>query len=182
MIEDLIRQYGYAAVALGTFAEGETVLLFAGYGAQRGWLQWPLVVAVAAVAATLGDQFFFFLGRWFGPQLLARFPRLDAHLPRVRSMLERNASWAIVSVRFLYGMRIAGPVLIGMAGVAPWRFVVFNAIGAALWAPLITALGWFFGAGITQVAARLQMGEEIVLAVVVAGGWAVWAVRRLRRR
>ena len=182
MIEDLIRHYGYAAVALGALAEGETVLLLAGYGAQRGWLQWPLVVAVAAVAATLGDQLFFFLGRWFGPQLLARFPRLEAHLPRVRSMLERNAPWAIVSVRFLYGMRIAGPVLIGMAGIAPWRFVVFNAIGAALWAPLITGLGWFFGAGIAQVAARLQLGEEIVLAVVVAVGLVVWMTRRLRRR
>ena len=182
MIEDLIRQYGYVAVALGAFAEGETVLLFAGYGAQRGWLQWPLVVAVAAVAATLGDQLFFFLGHSFGPQILTRFPRLQAHMPRVQSMLERNAPWAIISVRFLYGMRIAGPVLIGMAGVAPRRFIVFNAIGAALWAPLITGLGWFFGAGMTQVAARLQMGQEIVLAVVVAAGLAAWMVRRLRRR
>ncbi len=181
LIEDFIRQYGYAAVALGAFAEGETVLLFAGYGAQRGWLQWPLVVAVAAIGATLGDQLFFFLGHYFGPQLLARFPRLQAHLPRVQSMLERNAPWAIISVRFLYGMRIAGPVLIGLAGVAPWRFVVFNAIGAALWAPLITGLGWFFGAGIAQVASRLQMGEEIVLAVVLTAGALVWLIRRLRR-
>jgi membrane protein DedA with SNARE-associated domain len=69
-----------------------------------------------------------------------------------------------------------------MAGVAPWRFVLFNAIGAALWAPLITGMGWFFGASIAQVAARLQMGEEIVLAVVVAAGFGVWMVRRLRRR
>ena len=182
MIEEFIRHYGYAAVALGAFAEGETVLLFAGYGAQQGWLQWPQVVIVAAIAATLGDQMFFFLGRRFGPQLLGRFPRLRGHLPRVQSMLERNAPWAIVSVRFLYGMRIAGPVLIGMAGVAPWRFVLFNAIGAALWAPLITGLGWFFGAGIAQVAARLQMGEEILLVLVVAGTAAAWLIRRFLRR
>jgi len=94
MVEELVRQYGYAAVALGAFAEGETVLLFAGYGAQRGWLEWPLVVGVAALAATLGDQTFFFLGRWFGPQLLARYPQLQAHLPRVQAMLQRHAHWA----------------------------------------------------------------------------------------
>jgi Uncharacterized membrane-associated protein len=58
-------------------------------------------------------------------------------------LLHRGAPWAIVSVRFLYGLRIAGPVLIGMAGVAPWRFVLYNAIGAALWAPLVTGWGGF---------------------------------------
>lgn len=182
MVEELVRQYGYLAVAVGAFAEGETVLLVAGYGAQRGWLQWPLVVAVAALAATLGDQLFFFLGRFYGPRLLQRYPRLQAHLPRVQAMLGRSSGWAIIAMRFLYGMRIAGPVLIGAAGVAPWRFVVFNAIGAVLWAPLITTLGWFFGATITQLAARLQMGEEIVLAVVVAVGATVWLGRRFRRR
>ncbi|MGC9162584.1 MAG: DedA family protein [Thiomonas sp.] len=182
MVEELVRQYGYLAVAVGAFAEGETVLLVAGYGAQRGWLQWPLVVVVAALAATLGDQLFFFLGRYYGSRLLQRYPRLQAHLPRVRAMLGRSPAWAIIAMRFLYGLRIAGPVLIGVAGVAPWRFMVFNAIGAVLWAPLITALGWFFGAAITQLAARLQMGEEIVLAIVVAVGAAVWLLRRLRRK
>lgn len=181
-IEDLVRQYGYLAVALGAFAEGETVLLFAGYAAQRGWLEWPLVVAVAALAATLGDQFFYFLGRAYGPRILRRFPRLQAHLPRVHAMLHRHSHWAIISVRFLYGLRIAGPVLIGVAGVAPWRFIVFNAIGALLWAPLITALGWFFGTAMAQVAARLQTGQEVLLALVFAVAAGAWLVRRLRRR
>lgn len=182
MIEEFVRHYGYAAVALGAFAEGETVLLVAGYGAQRGWLEWPVVVAVAALAATLGDQLFFFLGRWFGPQLLVRFPRLHAGLPRVQTLLQRGAPWAIVSVRFLYGLRVAGPLLIGMAGIPPRRFVVFNAIGAVLWAPLITGLGWFFGAGVVQLAARLQMAEEFLLLVALAVIFAAWLIWRLPRR
>ncbi|MGA8008758.1 MAG: DedA family protein [Thiomonas sp.] len=181
MIEEFVRHYGYAAVALGAFAEGETVLLVAGYGAQRGWLEWPVVVAVAALAATLGDQLFFFLGRWFGPQLLVRFPRLQAGLPRVQTLLQRGAPWAIVSVRFLYGLRVAGPLLIGMAGIPPRRFVVFNAIGAVLWAPLITGLGWFFGAGVVQLAARLQMAEEFLLLVALAVIFAAWLIWRLPR-
>ena len=109
MVEDFVRHYGYGAVALGALAEGETVLLLAGYGAHRGWLEWPWVVLVAALAATLGDQFFFFLGRWFGPQLVKRFSGLEKNLPRVQRLLHRGAPWAIVSVRFLYGLRIAGP-------------------------------------------------------------------------
>ena len=181
MIEELVRQYGYVAVALGAFAEGETVLLVAGYAAQRGWLQWPLVAAIAAIAATMGDQMFFFLGRRFGPQLLARFPRLRARLPRVQTLLDRGGPWAIVSVRFLYGLRIAGPVLIGVAGIAPWRFVIFNAIGAMLWAPMITGLGWFFGTAMVQLAARLQLAEELLLAGVAVVVLLVWMVRQCKR-
>lgn len=180
MIEDFVRHYGYAAVALGALAEGETVLLMAGYGAHLGWLQWPLVIAVAAIAATMGDQFFFFLGRWYGPRLLHRFPGLKRRLPRVERLLQRGAPLAIVSVRFLYGLRIAGPVLIGMAGVAPWRFIVFNAIGALIWAPIITGLGWVFGAGMVQLASRLQQGEEVLLmaaSVVVVIAWLLWRRR-----
>ena len=180
--EELVRQYGYLAVAVGAFAEGETVLLVAGYSAQRGWLQWPLVVVVAALAATLGDQLFFFLGRFYGPRLLQRYPRLQAHLPRLQAMLGRSPAWTIIAVRFLYGLRIAGPVLIGAAGLAPWRFLVFNAIGALLWAPLITALGWFFGAAVAQLAAQVQLVEEVVLAIVIVIGAAVWLTRRRRRR
>ena len=182
MIEDFVRHYGYAAVALGALAEGETVLLVAGYGAHRGWLQWPLVVMVAAIAATLGDQVFFFLGRWYGPQLINRFPRLRRGLPHVERLLQRGAPWAIVSVRFLYGLRVAGPILIGMAGVAPWRFVVFNAIGALIWAPLIVGLGWSFGAGMVQLASRLQQGEEILLLVASVAALIVWGLWRRRHR
>ncbi|MDY0330988.1 MAG: DedA family protein [Thiomonas sp.] len=182
MIEDFVRHYGYAAVALGALAEGETVLLLAGYGAHRGWLEWPLVVVVAAIAATLGDQFFFFMGRWFGPHLLRRFSSLERQLPRVQRLLHRGAPWAIVSVRFLYGLRIAGPVLIGIAGVAPWRFVVFNTLGAFLWAPLFTGLGWFFGAGVAQLASRLQWAEEILLALAVVIALIAWRIGKSRQR
>jgi membrane protein DedA with SNARE-associated domain len=85
-------------------------------------------------------------------------------------------------VRFLYGLRIAGPVLIGMAGVAPWRFVVYNAIGAALWAPLVTGLGWFFGAGVVQLASRLQWAEEILLAIAIVVALIVWRLWKRRQR
>jgi membrane protein DedA with SNARE-associated domain len=52
----LVEQYGYAAVFVGALAEGESVLLAAGFAAHRGLLHLPTVVATAAVAATIGDQ------------------------------------------------------------------------------------------------------------------------------
>lgn len=77
-IAALIQQYGYLAVAVGCLLEGETVLLLAGFAAHRGYLAWPAVLAVAALAGFAGDMIFFLLGRRHGPRMLARWPRIAA--------------------------------------------------------------------------------------------------------
>jgi membrane protein DedA with SNARE-associated domain len=182
MVEQWIHDWGYAAVALGAFAEGETVLLAAGYAAHRGLLDWWLVVVVAACAATMGDQAFYWVGRLWGASLLKRFPKLAAQFPRVEQLLQRYPHWAIVGVRFLYGLRIAGPIIIGSAGVPPWRFALFNAIGAMLWAPLIAGLGWIFGQALAAISGQVQQVEIglLLLAVLVAAIW--WLVIRRREQ
>jgi membrane protein DedA with SNARE-associated domain len=180
MVEQWIHDWGYAAVALGAFAEGETVLLAAGYAAHRGLLDWWLVVFVAACAATMGDQAFYWIGRLWGVSLLKRFPKLAGQFPRVEELLLRYPHWAIVGVRFLYGLRIAGPIIIGAAGVPPGRFALFNVLGAMLWAPLIAGLGWIFGQALSAIAGQVQRVEIglLLLAVLVAAIW--WLVIRRR--
>ncbi len=181
MLEQWIHDWGYAAVALGAFAEGETVLLAAGYAAHRGLLDWGMVALVAAVAATLGDQCFYWIGRVWGVRVLARFPRLAVQFPRVQGLLQRYPHWAIVGVRFLYGLRIAGPIIIGMAGVTPSRFAFFNAVGALIWAPLFAGLGWMFGQALSVLSGqvqRVEMGLLLLLALV----FVVWRLAAHRRR
>ena len=62
----LIDSYGYLAVAIGTFLEGETILALGGLAAHRGYLSFRDVVIVALLCGFAGDQFFFFLGRYHG--------------------------------------------------------------------------------------------------------------------
>ena len=178
----LIGQYGYAAVAVGCLLEGETVLLLAGFAAHRGYLAWPLVMAVAAATGFAGDLGFFLLGRRFAPQLLARWPQLGVQRARLDGWLQRYGAAMVVAVRFLYGFRIAGPVLIGASGM-PWaRFAFFNALGAVLWAGLITGIGWFFGQAAEALLGRAQHYEGALLlglATAVAA-YALW--KHLRRR
>ena len=114
---ELIQGYGYWAVAAGAFLEGETMLLVAGAAASRGHLWLPAVVGVAALASFGGDQLWFYLGRRYGNQLLARYPSLVARTAHARALLERHHLALILSIRFLYGLRIAGPVAIGMSEV-----------------------------------------------------------------
>ena len=71
----LIRDYGYWAVLVGTFLEGETILILAGVAAQFGNLELPLVILSAFVGSSCGDQLYYFIGRHQGAALLRRFPR-----------------------------------------------------------------------------------------------------------
>jgi membrane protein DedA with SNARE-associated domain len=183
-VSALVAQYGYAFVFAGALAEGESVLLAAGFAAHRGMLKLHEVVAVAFVAATLGDQLCFYVGRRHGPRLLARFPKLQAQVQRVEPMLQRHPNLAIQSLRFLYGLRTAGPIALGALGVSRWRFALLNMLSAALWAVAISLLGYQFGHLLDRLAPQLRTAEEtvLVLLLVVALIWTLWRRQRARRR
>lgn len=178
----LPAQYGYAFVFLGALAEGESVLLVGGFAAHRGLLKLPELMVVAFIAATLGDQFCFYLGRRHEPTLLARFPSLARRVERLQPMLQSHPNAAVLSVRFLYGLRTAGPIELGTQGVSRWRFARLNMPSAAVWSVAFCLLGYQFGNALHWLLDDLRSSvEETVLAALLAAAvvWAIW--RRLRR-
>jgi membrane protein DedA with SNARE-associated domain len=186
-IPQLIQQYGYAAVAVGALLEGETVLILAAVSAHLGYLKLPIVIVVAAVCAFLGDNFFFFAGRLYGRRLMQRFPRLGAAVPRVDRLIGRWHAPAIIILRFTYGLRIAGPIVLGAGRVHALTFIWANALGAILWASLLAAIGWGFGHAAMQLLGNVARAEHIAIGVVIAVVVLVTAThvitkRRLDRR
>ena len=65
-LEELVANYGYTAVAIGTFLEAETILLLGGFAAHRGLLELPWVIVCAFLGSFVGDQAFFYIGRMNG--------------------------------------------------------------------------------------------------------------------
>lgn len=167
-IPQLIHDYGYAAVAVGAFLEGETVLILAAVSAHLGYLKLPLVMAVAAVCAFFGDNAFFFVGRRYGRRLMVRFPALAAAVPRVDRMIGRWHALAVILLRFTYGLRIAGPIVLGAGRMKTFTFMWANAVGAVIWALLLGAIGWGFGHAAAQVLGHVAKAEYIAIGVVVA--------------
>ena len=178
----LIDLYGYYAVAVGAFLEGETVLALAGFAAYRGYLDFWTVCAVAATCGFLGDQCYFFLGRHQGCRVLARFPGAEARAQRFDAMLARWHAPLIIGIRFMYGFRILGPVMLGMGRVPAWKFMVFNFIGAAIWAPLITAIGYLFGSALQSMLRDLKHVEEWAVGAIVVIGLGICLIHWLRGR
>lgn len=178
----LIEGHGYWVLAIGCLLEGETLLILAGFAAHRGYLNGGAVLAIAAAAGFAGDQIYFWLGRRHGPAILSRWPSLAAQSARVDRLVARYHVGVIVGIRFAYGLRVAGPVLLGASNLSAIRFVVFNALGAVLWAALVGGAGWVFGQAAERVLGDLRHVEIWLLGGLVAVGLSVWWVRRRRSR
>lgn len=180
MWTDLLQTHGYWVLALGCLLEGETLLILAGYAAHRGLMDPAAVLAIAAVAGFAGDQLFFWLGRHHGPALLARWPSLAQRSAQVGALLHRWHEAFIVGLRFAYGLRIAGPVLMGTMPISAWRFAQFNALGAVLWACVIAGIGWVFGAAAEAWLGELRHAEGWIVAGLAAAlaAYALWRRRR----
>lgn len=180
----LLEQYGYAAVFVGAFAEGESMVMLGGYAAHRGYLELLGVIATAFAAAVVGDQLYFHLGRHYGPRLLARRPRLNAKVNAAVEMVGRHGTGIVLVMRFMWGLRIALPLAVGMSAMSARRFLGLDLIAAAIWSSLIACIGF----GATQVLARwivdLHRHEHWIVGILLLLALCVVARRwlPLRRR
>lgn len=187
-LSELLTRYGYLAVFIGTFLEGETVLLIAGTLAHEGYLA-LVPVCLCAFAGSLGsDQLMYVIGRRYGGSFLASRPHLRKAADKVAPMLQRHDTAFILAFRFAYGLRNVAPMLIGMQGVSPRRFLMLNAMGALIWAVLFCVLGYFMGSALETMFGKMDIRHHLVLAVLllcaVAAAlltfWRRWKARRNR--
>lgn len=181
-LEELVANYGYVAVAIGTFLEGETILVLGGFAAHRGFLELPWVMVCAFLGSFAGDQTFFYIGRRKGTKLLNKRTHWKAKSEKVLSMLEKHQTLLILGFRFLYGIRSVTPFLLGAANVSRTKFFVLNMIGAAVWAIAVGSLGYYFGVAIEAVLGDIKRYELVLFAVIAAVGLGVSFFRLLTKK
>lgn len=181
-LSSLISQYGYAALFAGCLLEGETVLILAGFAAHQGYLQLHWVILIALAGGFFGDQIYFWLGRRHGGWILLRFPRLVPVFERANVLIARYHELLIAGVRFMYGFRTAGPIALGMSAVPAWRFVLFNALGAVIWAVLIGGGSYLFGNVLQLMLTDLKKMEVMMFVIILSAGLLIWAWRRYKFR
>jgi membrane protein DedA with SNARE-associated domain len=184
-LESLIDTYGYWAILVGTFFEGETVLVLGGFAAHRGYLALPWVIMAAFLGTLCGDQLFFFLGRKHSQTVLARRPSWKARADRAQRLLERFRTPLILVFRFMYGLRTVIPFAIGMSRVPTGEFVLLNVIGASVWAIIVGSGGYLFGNALETLVGNIKRYEFHILGgIAIAGAltWTIYFLYRYRRQ
>lgn len=173
-LEEIVTHYGYIGILAGTFLEGETILVIAGFLAHRGYLELPFVIAAAFAGTLAGDQLYFYIGRIKGKEFIDKKPGWKAKTDRAFKLLDKYHALFILGFRFLYGIRTIAPFVLGASGISPIRYLALNLCGALIWAIVIGMLGYYFGHAIEMLLGEIKQYEEWVimgLLLVGAMGW-----------
>ena len=189
-----LQHYGLWAIALlitledfGVPVPGETILIAGAIFAGAGRINVVALGFVAFIAAVTGDNIGFAIGHFGGRALALRFGKYvfltEERLDKAEAFFDRRGSIVITFARFVEGLRQANGIIAGITGMHWLRFVIFNAIGAALWVGTWITIGYFAGNNITTVYHYITLYSYYVLAglVVLIVGYIVWRRRRRRR-
>jgi len=188
----VLDRYGYLAVGglvlledFGVPTPGETILIAAAVYAGAGKLSIVLVVLIALVAAVLGDNIGYAIGAFGGRRLVVRYGRYvlitEERLDKAGAFFERHGGKVVVVARFIEGLRQVNGIVAGTSAMTWRRFLVFNALGAALWVGTWSAVGYLAGdhiTGIYEQVTRYSLYVAIGIAVVLV----VLIVRAVLRR
>ena len=187
----LLNHYGYLAIAVlitledfGVPVPGETVLI-AGAVYAGAWLNIAAVAVIGFTAAVAGDNIGYAIGRFGGRELALRYGRYvfltRERLGKAEGFFDRHGAVVVTFARFVEGLRQANGIIAGIMRMPWWRFVVFNALGAALWVGVWASLGYLAGDHITAI---YRTVTRYLLYVLVAVGAVVVAlvIRQVIRR
>lgn len=182
MLEHFIVHFGYLALFVGTFFEGETILILGGFLAHRGYLQLPGVILFAFLGTLTGDYLYFFLGRSRGEAFLKKRPAWRNKTERIFSLIHKNKYILMLGFRFLYGIRTVTPFVLGMSGINTFSFICMNFLGASVWAISFGVLGYLFGQTMEIIIKDIERYEFWVMSGIALIGFLVFIVRRYRNQ
>lgn len=179
-IAALVVRYGLLGVLVGSGIEGEAVVVTGGILAHKGFFPLWQAMMASAVGSCVVDQLWFFLGRYGRRLSWVQRIRSKPAFTRALGYVERYPTSFVFGFRFVYGMRTISPIVIGTTSIPTARFVVLNAIAAAIWGPLFSWIGFEFGRAIDPLLHHLQ--EWALYGVAALGAVAGLVAIIVRRR
>lgn len=160
-VDKLILSGGLIAIGATVFAEsglligillpGDTLLLGAGILASQGVLPLTPLIAIVIVAAIVGDNVGYSIGRRTGPRIFRKKDGIffrQEHIEKAEKFYQEHGGKTIILARFVPIVRTFAPLVAGASKMPRERFMLFNVVGGVLWGGGVTLLGYLFGSRI----------------------------------
>jgi membrane protein DedA with SNARE-associated domain len=178
-LDSLFRDYGYGAIFGGVLLEstglplpGESLMIAAAlYAATTHHLDIFILVPVAAAGAICGDQIGYFIGRWIGYRVLARWGRklglTEERLELGRYLFRRYGPFVVFLGRFVAILRTFAALLAG-ANRMPWHsFLLWNALGGICWTSLYGFGAYLLGNAVERVSGPLGIALAVIAGIAI---------------
>lgn len=177
---EFLMQHGYTVLFVAVLAEqiglplpALPILLAAGALAGAQLLNLPLVIALASLAAVLADLFWYELGRRRGSKVLRFLCRIslepDSCVRQTEETFARHGARSLLVAKFIPGLNTVAPPLAGVFRMRLPRFLLFDLVGAALWAGTFSGLGLLFSDELERLAgAALKLGTWLIVILVAS--------------
>lgn len=167
-----IEQWGYLILFCWSILEGEWGLLLAGIASHQGYLNVYLCVFIAGLGGFVGDQIYFYIGRFNKGFVQSKFKNQKRKFA-LASLLMQKYGWPIIFIqRYMYGLRTIIPISIGLTRYSALKFAIINLISAWIWAGITIIPAWFFGEEIilflANIVTKFKENPLLFVAVLLA--------------
>ncbi|MEV6306219.1 DedA family protein [Actinoplanes sp. NPDC051861] len=194
-VAPILDRWGYLAIggvigveSFGVPAPGQTIMVAASIYAGSGRMNIYIVAIVSFITAVIGDNIGYWIGLRGGRKIVNRWGRYifvtPERLERAEQFFARRGNSIIVVARFIDGLRQLNGVIAGITRM-PWKtFLIYNAIGAALWVGWWCTVAYLLGVHLVEIMGHAHKYKWIVLGVlaVAIGTYVTLHVRHIRRR
>lgn len=182
-MEEFIRQYGYLAIFILTFFEGESVLFAAGFLAFHGYLNSILVILVSATASYVGHATFFLIALHRREKFLKVVQKfIKVNLLKLESIMARYGTAAIFITQWLYGFRLLSAAVLGLSRMGRAKYFTLQLMSCLIWAIICTGVGFFFGATMEKLLGDIKKYNILIAIGVMTAGFLLWIIRDVRKR
>ena len=174
LLKEYLQLHGYWVLFVGTFLEGEAILIMAGFLAFQGYLNVTGVILTSWAGSFLGDQCYFYLGRFKGKSLLQRFHPIARKFREALHLIEKYGPFVAFISRYTYGFRIVLPIILGITSLRPRTFFWINLLSALSWAAVFSLAGYLFGKSASLVLDDVSKYEQYLMLMLAGFIMAAW--------
>ena len=178
--------FAESGMLVGFFLPGDTLLLAAGVFAAQGKFPIVLTIMLIAMAAILGDNTGYHIGKLTGKRIFRKKDGIlfrHEYIEKAEKVYEKYGGKIMLLAHFLPIVRTFAPLVAGVGHMPRWKFFIFDAIGDIAWATVVTLLGFWLGSRIPNLDHYILPTAGIVSLITLGPmAWHIVGDRETRTR